>query len=79
MVRKCGQAVISDILLAIEVYMVPCIYSAMVAARDEVVEQMVGCCEEQKGDNIKIKALGVLLDHTCMPFGDACDPPQSQS
>ncbi len=30
------QAVISDILLAIEVYMVPCIYSAMVAARDEV-------------------------------------------
>ena len=30
------QEVISDILLAIEVYMAPCIYAAMVAARDEV-------------------------------------------
>ncbi|CAL1143612.1 unnamed protein product [Cladocopium goreaui] len=33
------QAVISDILLAIELYMAPCIYSAMVAARDQAMYQ----------------------------------------
>ncbi|CAK9084925.1 unnamed protein product [Durusdinium trenchii] len=33
------QAVISDILLAIEMYMLPCIYSAMVVARDEAMYQ----------------------------------------
>lgn len=36
------QAVISDILLAIELYMGPCIYSAMVAARDEAWEMFIG-------------------------------------
>ena len=33
--KNSPQAVISDILLAIELYMAPCIYSAMVAARDQ--------------------------------------------
>lgn len=35
------KAVISDILLAIEMYMLPCIYSAMVVARDEAGDRHV--------------------------------------